>query len=214
MKIYTLLKICSIFVLVISFLILLQSSAFCASNTITATGDHTYVNIDNVKSMRNKAQVVQVSDLKVNEFFSDMKIQNIAISTELELSSLQKVQLEGDLYDVYTFFAKSKAQKPCIIALFENKAGALSKITISTDKQIPQSINDAFKLEHVILCCLGVSDDEAVSFLGELRNRPFPSRMAIWAKWSNRNLVVEHMPSPRLSSIYYIRITARDRELL
>ena len=183
----------------------------------TATESNQKVEIKNEiqnNERKFKALLVQVSDLNLSEFHNDMVEQNALLKTNITLGGIKNIEVLNKRYDTYILLANDNAKNgKCVLSFFTNKNRAISKITISAPLNERYSVNCAFKMEHVVLCALGVSDLLAQNFLVDLRNRSTPCGQAVWADWSNRNLVVEHLPSVK-DGLYYIRIYAVNREFL
>lgn len=159
-----------------------------------------------------KVVLVQVTDYTAEKLYKTIKIHNGAKNVNLKINEMKEFKNMGDLYEPYVILIEgNNSDEKCILTLFTNKMGYVSKITISSSFNDIKSRICSYKTEYVVLGALGIEDSRAKSFMDDIRARDLPVKLAIWNNWTNRNIAVEHGWAPTTDNIFYIRISAYDK---
>ncbi|WP_288201117.1 hypothetical protein [uncultured Megasphaera sp.] len=160
--------------------------------------------------------LVQISDLQFPEFYHSMLVMNQAKDLRLNIEKIVDYSIPGQYYDSYLVSA-TRSTNPkdhaAVITIFTNKAGYVSKLTITAVMDNPEAKLDAYRAERLILRTLGVGVTQSKAFQQDILARDIPFQTAYWLDNSKRNLIVSHAPSPSLDSLLYIRMTAVDKKL-
>ena len=82
-----------------------------------------------------KAELVQISDYKLYDFYSILQMHNIAKQTGLSFSGIKHMSVPaGNYYEPHIVFVNSNDKNgKCVLGLFTNKSGVVSKITINAE---------------------------------------------------------------------------------
>lgn len=155
-------------------------------------------------------ELVQISDYTANEFYQGLKIHNAAKETNLPMSEMIDEIQPNKPYDIHAIIS-GKGDDAVVIGLFTNKSGYVSKITIQGNAYSGIALSTAYKWEYVVLGVLGIDDATDQNFMSFLEGQNPPFQTAIWNEQSNRNILVEHGPSPTTVNLFYIRLTAYDQ---
>ena len=146
-------------------------------------------------------ELVQISDYTANEFYQGLNLPMSEMIDEIQ---------PNKPYDIHAIIS-GKGDDAVVIGLFTNKSGYVSKITIQGNAHSGTALSTAYKWEYVVLGVLGIDDATDQDFMSFLEGQNPPFQTAIWNEQSNRNILVEHGPSPTTVNLFYIRLTAYDQ---
>ena len=162
-----------------------------------------------------KAELVQISDYKLYDFYSILQMHNIAKQTGLSFSGIKHMSVPAvNYYEPHIVFVNSNDKNgKCVLGLFTNKSGVVSKITINAEYDDVKAINAVARLEYVILGALGIDDMTAREFLSDIWAQQVSTiKIALWNARTNSNIIVEHGPSFSTAALFEIRLTAVNRK--
>lgn len=162
---------------------------------------------ENEKSL--EIALVQVSDFHVGEFFERLSAINISKKLGLTIDKPILTSNGKGIYGTYIIISGRGDKDGYVTALYTNKLGFVSKLTIMAQEKLPASKMNAYKMERAILTSLGLEDDKIEAFMDDILSRNTPFGIAIWNNWARRNIAVEHFISP--DGLFNIRITAYDK---
>lgn len=153
--------------------------------------------------------LVQLSDFHVEDFSKQLSAINMEKGIGLPIKKPMYMSSPEGVYDKYIIVAGSDNKDSCIIALYTNKLGFVSKLTIIAQENLPSSKINAYKMERAVLSLLGLEDSKIEAFMDDILSRDIPFGIAVWNNWARRNIAVEHFVAP--GGLFNIRITAYDK---
>lgn len=159
-------------------------------------------------------KLVQVSDRNFEDFYQLFLLDNQARGNHLKIENITDEPYPGEAYDTYILMASRKGipgKHAAVICLYTNKAGPVSKITITAPMDNNEAKLDAYVSEYVLLGTLGIEDTRSKAFMRDILARQIPFQIALWDYETGRNIAVHHEPSPTTDTLYYIKITAYDQ---
>ncbi len=182
------------------------------SNYKLAKNDNERANIQNsIYENEKKLEIVlvQLSDFHVEDFFKQLSAINISKGIGLSIKKPMHMSNPEGGYDTYIVLAGRDDKDGCIITLYTNKLGFVSKLTIMAQDNLPSAKINAYKIERAVLSLLGLEDSKIEIFMDDILSRDIPFGIAVWNNWARRNIAVEHFLSP--GGLFNIRITAYDK---
>lgn len=158
-------------------------------------------------------QLVQIADLQYKDFYYAVWAHGGATGSRLEFKYLGSTPyVRGQSYDAYAFGARwqdAPGVHGAMISAYTNKAGAVSKLTITANNDIPLSRVEAYAAAAVIMGTLGVDDSAAQRLVNQLRDGNMPGLLTIWNAAGNRRIVItQEIVAP---NILNLRMTAYNR---